>query len=66
MFLRVPLADDGEGLGGEVAAVVEVGFDKDVVVGTEAVDVVPGAGGVERELVGGDADDGAWVLRVGY
>lgn len=65
MFLRVPLADDGERLGGEVAAVIEIGFDKDVVVGAEAVDVMPGAGGVEGEFVGGDADDGAWVLRVG-
>lgn len=59
VFLRVPLADNGERLGGEVAAVVEVGFDEDVVVGAEAVDVVPGAGGVEGEFVGGDADDGA-------
>lgn len=65
MFLRVPLADDGEGLGGEVATVVEVGFDKDVMVGAQAVDVVPGAGGVEGEFVRGDADDGAWVLGLG-
>lgn len=59
MFLRVPLADDGEGLGGEFVAAVEVRFDKDVVVGAEAVYIVPGAGGVEGDLVRGDADDGA-------
>lgn len=60
MLLRVPLAHDGQRLGGEVAAIVKVRFDKDVVVGPEAVDVVPGAGGVEGEFVGGDADDGTW------
>ena len=59
MFLRVSLADDGEGLSGEVAAVVEVRFNEDVVVSAEAVDIVPRAGGVEGEFVRGDADDGA-------
>ncbi len=64
MLLRVPLTDNGERLGGEVAAVVEVGFDEDVVACAEAVDVVPRPGGIEGEFVGGDADDGACVMLV--
>ena len=53
---RVALADDGEGLGGEIAAVVEVAFDEGVVASAGAVDVAPGGGCVEGDFVGGYAD----------
>ncbi len=59
MFSRVPLADDGERFGGEVAAVVEFAFDEGFVAFADAVDVAPGLGGVEGEFVGGGADDWA-------
>lgn len=47
MFLRVPFADDGERLGGEIAPVVEFGFDENTMIFSYAVDVLPGSGRVE-------------------
>ena len=65
MFSRVPLADDGERFGGEVAAVVEFAFDEGFVAFADAVDVAPGLGGVEGEFIGGGADDWAYERERG-
>lgn len=56
----VALANNGEGFGGEVAAVVELALDEGLDAFADAVDVAPGVRSAEAELVGSHTDDGAW------